>query len=84
MDPIKVQAITHWPTPRTLRELCGFLRFANFYRRFIKNFAKLTRPLHDLSKKDVAWHWNAPQKDAFQALKNTFSDKPILVMWEPN
>ena len=41
MDPVKVQAVTDWPTPQNIRELHGFLGFANFYRRFIKNFARL-------------------------------------------
>jgi hypothetical protein len=53
MDPVKVKAVADWPTPRNLRELRGFLRFANFYRRFIKDFAKIARPLNDLTKKDV-------------------------------
>ena len=53
MDPTKVQAVANWPTPRNLQELRGFLRFANFYHRFIKNFAKLARPLNDLTKKDA-------------------------------
>ena len=83
MDPIKVRAITDWPQPRTLRELRGFLGFANFYRRFIKNFARVARPLNDLTKKDTRWHWDAPQKQAFHVLKHTFSRKPILAMWDP-
>ena len=72
MDPTKVQAVANWPTPRNLRELRGFLGFANFYRRFIKDFAKLARPLNDLTKKDARWTWNIGQKQAFQALKDTF------------
>ena len=43
MDPVKVQAVREWPTPRNLREVRGFIGFANFYRRFIKDFAKITR-----------------------------------------
>lgn len=83
MDPVKVKAVTDWPTPRNLRELRGFLGFANFYRRFIKDFAKLARPLNNLTKKDTPWTWNGSQRQAFQALKDTFSRKPILAVWEP-
>jgi Reverse transcriptase (RNA-dependent DNA polymerase) len=73
MDPVKVKAVTDWPTPGNLRELRRFLRFANFYRQFIKDFAKLTRPLNNLTKKDAPWTWNINQQQAFQALKNAFS-----------
>jgi hypothetical protein len=84
MDPIKVQAITRWPAPRNLRELRGFLGFANFYRRFIRDFARLARPLNDLTKKDVSWQWGIAPQQAFQSLKDQFVHKPILAMWEPD
>jgi hypothetical protein len=84
MDPVKVDAITSWPAPRNLRDLRAFLGFANFYRRFIKDFAKLARPLNNLTKKDTAWDWGSPQKQAFQSLKDMFSNQPILAMWEPD
>jgi RNase H-like domain found in reverse transcriptase/Reverse transcriptase (RNA-dependent DNA polymerase)/Integrase zinc binding domain/Chromo (CHRromatin Organisation MOdifier) domain/Integrase core domain len=84
MDPIKIQAITDWPPPRNLKELRGFLGFANFYRRFIKDFAKLTRPLNDLTKKDARWSWDDSQQQAFESLKFSFTQKPILTMWQPD
>ena len=84
MDPVKVQAITNWPAPRNLRDLRDFLGFANFYRHFIKDFAKLARPLNNLTRKDAPWHWGVLQQHAFQALKDMFSRKLILAMWEPN
>ena len=40
MDPVKVEAVANWPAPSNLRELRGFLGFANFYQRFIDGFAK--------------------------------------------
>lgn len=52
IDPEKVAAITTWESPTTRRQLQRFLGFANFYRRFIRNFSRLTRCLHDLTKKD--------------------------------
>jgi transposase InsO family protein len=84
MDPVKVQAVTRWPAPRNLRELRGFLGFANFYRRFIRDFARLARPLNDLTKKDTAWNWGTAQQQAFNLLKNNFTLQPILAMWEPD
>jgi len=84
MDPVKVEAITKWPQPRNLRDLRGFLGFANFYRRFIKDFARLARPLNDLTKKDTLWSWDTTRQQAFQLLKDSFSHEPILAMWEPD
>lgn len=68
MDPSKVEAVRTWPTPKSLQEVQGFLGFANFYRRFIKDFSKIARPLHDLTKKDIPWKWEDPQQTAFSTL----------------
>jgi hypothetical protein len=56
MDPHKVKAITDWPTPTTKRELQQFLGFVNFYRRFVKGFAKIAKPLTKLTGK-TDWSW---------------------------
>lgn len=61
MDPIKVKAVTEWPTPKSLKELRGFIGFANFYRHFIQDFSKIAHPLHDLTKKDVPFLWGPSQ-----------------------
>ena len=80
---VKVRAITtNWPAPRNLRELRSFLGSANFYRRFIQNFAKITRPLNDLTKKYTQWNWGTIQQQAFSMLKEVFSHEPILAIWE--
>uniref|UniRef100_A0A0W0GES2 Putative Gag protein n=1 Tax=Moniliophthora roreri TaxID=221103 RepID=A0A0W0GES2_MONRR len=83
MDPVKVRAVKEWATPRNLRELRGFLGFANFYQRFIKNFSKIAHPLNDLTKKDCHWEWGIRQRQAFEVLKEAFTKEPILVMWDP-
>ena len=53
MDPGKVSAVQDWTTPTNLREVRAFVWFANFYRRFIKDFASIARPLQDLTRKDT-------------------------------
>ena len=57
--------------------------FANFYRRFIRDFAKITCPLHELTKKNTPWTWGPEQQEAFESLKCAFTTEPILVMWDP-
>jgi hypothetical protein len=51
INPAKIQFILEWEAPISLRKLQKFLGFANFYRRFIKGFSTVTKPLHDLLKK---------------------------------
>src|ERR1700684_2829147 len=53
MDQHKVKAIQEWPMPKNLTNIREFLRFCNFYCRFVNNFSNITRPLHDLEKKDI-------------------------------
>ena len=51
MDPIKVKAITDWPTPTTLKELHSFLGFSNYYKDFIEKYSHIMRSLHQLTRK---------------------------------
>ena len=83
MDPAKVKAVAEWPDPRNLKELRGFVGFANFYHRFIWDFSTKARPLHDLTKKDAPWVWGTTQEEAFAELKRRFTSAPILAMWSP-
>ena len=78
MDQEKVKAILEWPESKTVKGVRSFLRLANFYQRFIKDYAKVTRPLHDLMKKGNPFHWEEPQQVAFDTLKLHFTTVPIL------
>jgi len=52
MQKEKVEGVLNWPTPRNVKEVQKFLGLANYYRRFIKDFAKLVVPLHMLVRKE--------------------------------
>jgi Reverse transcriptase (RNA-dependent DNA polymerase) len=52
MDSVKVKEITNWPTPTTVKEVCSFLGFCNFYCTFIPHFLNITQPLNDLTCKN--------------------------------
>lgn len=56
IDPKKIEAIVQWATPTNLKEVQSFLGFCNFYRRFIREFAKLTDPLTKLTKKEQPFY----------------------------
>ena len=57
-----------------------FLDLANYYRRFIKDFAKIAAPLHILVRKEQKWKWEKEQKEAFERLKEVFMIEPVLVI----
>ena len=79
MDPIKVEGVQNWPIPHTVKDVQSFLGFANFYRRFIKSFSEIARPLHELMRKGEQWNWNEERQQAFDALKGAFTKGPILI-----
>ena len=83
MDPAKILAIQNWPTPKTVKQVQSFLGFANFYRRFIKNFSKIALPLTTLTKKDTTWHWTTDQQNAFDILITALTSEPILALPQP-
>lgn len=82
MDPAKVQAIVEWEPPTSKRQLQRFLGFANFYRRFISNFSSVARPLHEMTKKDIAWNWTPECDIAFRRLKEIFKSAPTLAIFD--
>ena len=78
MDLVKIAGVCDWPTPKSVREVCSFLGFCNFYRSFIQGFSEVARPLNDLTKKDETWHWGQAQQTAFDTLKGRITSEPIL------
>jgi hypothetical protein len=83
MDPIKVQAITDWPIPTSIRELCSFLGFGNYYKDFVANYSHIAQPLHELTRKSIRWHWDKDQCIAFNTLKERFMSYPVLRNLDP-
>ena len=57
-----------------------FLGLANYYKRFIKNFAKIAAPLHVLVRKKQKWKWEEEQKEVFGRLKRAFTTEPVLAI----
>jgi len=57
-----------------------FLGLTNYYRRFIKNFARLAVPLYVLVRKEQKWKWKGEQEEAFERLKTVFTAEPVLAI----
>ena len=63
----KVYAVLSWPTPMCVRKVQGFLGLANFYRRFVKGFAGIAKPMTDLTRKDKDFTWELKKKPPFRS-----------------
>jgi hypothetical protein len=84
MEEKKISEVRDWKPPKNVRGIRSFLGFCNFYRRFIKNFALIARPLHDLEQKDYKWRWNQREQDAFDQLKKLVTSEPVLAHADPD
>jgi len=78
MDEEKLSGVIEWLVLTKVKQVQAFLGFANFYCRFIKNFAKMSKPLSDLTKKDCIWNWDIEQQNAFEVLKKAFTTASVL------
>jgi hypothetical protein len=79
-DPEKTRAVTEWPVPTCTRDVRAFLGLAGYYRRFVRDFAVLAAPLHDLIKNDRKFDWSEDAQLSFDALKGALTSPPILAM----
>ena len=61
MDPVKVAGVAEWPVPKSKKEVQQFLGFINFYRRFVRDFSHVARPLFDLTG-SKEWRWGEEQQ----------------------
>lgn len=83
MDHSKVQAVTDWPVPESHSALQRFLGFANFYRRFIRNFSQVAAPLTALTSAKSHFVWSEKPQCTFEHLKRLFTSTPILISPDP-
>lgn len=77
-DPAKYQAITDFPAPETVVQVQSFLGLVNYYRRFVKDFSTIARPLYDLTKKNHPFNWTTDCQTAFDSLKQRVTSPPVL------
>jgi hypothetical protein len=82
MNSKKIEIILQWSISQNLKQVQKFLRFCNFYRRFIRNFAKIMKSLIKLIRKNVIFNWNEACKIAFELLKKTVIEASILAHFD--
>ena len=84
VDLDKVRSITEWPEPTCRRQLRAFLGLANYYRRFVPNFASKAKPLNKLTSEKQIFKFDSDEKQAFQMLKHALTTTPTLITPIPN
>ena len=87
-NPKEVEAVTRWPTPKTLYDVRSFLGFVGYYRRFIKDFSKIAKPIREVitglenqskrTAKKTFIEWTEAADSAFEHLKKLCTSTPIL------
>ena len=78
VDKAKIDLISKLPIPRTVKDIRSFLGHAGFYRRFIKNFSTISRPLCQLLAKDTPFEWNTERQTSVEQLKKYLTTAPIM------
>ncbi len=89
MDPAKINTIVQWKEPRCIKDVQAFMGFANFYRKFVHNYSKISAPLSNLTRKDqksfiFPWPKDSPEQRAMDDLKKAFTTAPVLAHFDPD
>jgi hypothetical protein len=80
VDPGKVKDVLNWMTPTTASEIQSFLGLVGYYRRFIKDFSKIAKPMTKLLEKNKAFEWIAKCQASFEELRKHLTSAPVLVL----
>ena len=80
MEKKKVDKVLSWLKLKNVKDIRKFLGLANYYRRFIKEFVQVARPMNTLTRKNVKWQQEEQQQKVFDELKKIFTMKLVLVV----
>ncbi|WVZ70321.1 hypothetical protein U9M48_018996 [Paspalum notatum var. saurae] len=78
VDPSKVEDVLNWKQPQIVTEIRSFLGLAGYYRRFIKDFSKIAKPMTALTQKNAKFAWSPKCEEAFGTLKKLLTSAPVL------
>ena len=78
VDKAKIELISQLPSPMNVKTVRQFLGHAGFYRRFIKDFSKIAKPLYKLLQKDAKFVWEKECQESFKELKSHLTTAPVV------
>ena len=82
-DPSKTQVVKDLTAPKNITDVQSFLGFCNYYRRFIKDYSKIAKPITELLKKESQFEWTTECQEAFETLKEKLISPPIVSHFIP-
>jgi len=84
MDPAKIEKVQNFPKPVNVTQVRSFLGLCNYYRKFVKGFARRASPLTELLRKGEEFNWTNRHQRAFEDLREQLTTEPILIYpdWE--
>lgn len=80
-NPRNIEAVLEFPIPKNFKEVQQFIGLTSYFRRFIKNYALIVKPLYDLLKKGVQFYYSERQLQAIEMLKTLLTKEPILALF---
>ena len=79
MEQAKLDKVASYPCPKSIKDVRAFLGLCNYYRRFVKGFANIARPLNELLQKDTEFQWTEECSNAFNTLRKHLTSEPIVL-----
>lgn len=83
-SPDKISSIIDWKIPENKKDLRSFLGLCSYYRKFVKDFATIAKPLHRLTEENITFIWNDISQSSFEKLKSILTSAPILAFPSPD
>ena len=83
-DPKKIESIQNASNPRNATELSSLLGLVNYVSRFIPDYATITAPLRELTRKNARWQWNSRHQQALDEIKRNLTSRSVMAYFDPN
>lgn len=78
-----ILVIEHFPIPQSVREVQSFIGLSSYFCKFIEKFATMAKPLYDLMKSNILFHFGAKKLESFETIKCKLMEAPLLAIYSP-